>query len=61
VNDDVASDREEDQEQQETHDGSVEKSECGATVVLNIEDSTMTCSYRMFECIGMLSITFQAV
>jgi zinc finger SWIM domain-containing protein 3 len=37
------------------------QSECGATVVLNNENSTITCSCRMFECIGMLSITFQAV
>lgn len=37
------------------------QSERGATVVLNKEDSTITCSCRMFECIGMLSIIFQAV
>jgi hypothetical protein len=37
------------------------QSERGATVVLNTEDSTITCSCRMFECISMLSITFQAV
>jgi hypothetical protein len=37
------------------------QSNCGATVVLNTEDLTITCSCRMFECIGMFSITFQAV
>jgi zinc finger SWIM domain-containing protein 3 len=37
------------------------QSDRGVTVVLNNEDSTITCSCRMFECIGMLSITFQAV
>jgi len=37
------------------------ESDRGATVVFNTEDSTITCSYRMFECIGMLSIIFQAV
>ena len=38
----------------------------GATVVLNTEDSTIRCSCRMFECIGMCTIyisiyTLQAV
>ena len=37
------------------------ESDRGATVVFNTEDSTITCSCRMFECIGMLSIIFQAV
>jgi hypothetical protein len=34
------------------------QSEHGATVVLNIEDSTIICSCKMFECIGTLSIIF---
>jgi hypothetical protein len=34
------------------------QSEHGATVVLNIKDSTITCSCKMFECIGTLSIIF---
>jgi hypothetical protein len=37
------------------------QSDRGARVVLNTEDSTITCSCRMFECIGMFSITFQPV
>jgi hypothetical protein len=35
------------------------QSEHGATIVLNKEDSTITCSCRMFECIAMFSIIFQ--
>lgn len=30
------------------------QSDRGATVVLNTEDLTITCSCRMFECIGLL-------
>jgi hypothetical protein len=37
------------------------QSDRGATVVLNTEDSTIKCSCRIFECIGMFSVTFQAV
>jgi hypothetical protein len=33
----------------------------GATVVLNTEDSTITCSCRMFESIGIYTITFQCI
>jgi hypothetical protein len=31
------------------------QSEHGATIVLNKEDSTITCSCRMFECITITS------
>ena len=37
------------------------QSKSGATTILNTEDSTITCSCRMFECIGMFSVIFQAV
>ena len=37
------------------------QSDRGVTVVLNTEDSTITCSYRMFESIGMYTITFQFI
>ena len=37
------------------------QSDHGATAVLNTEDSTITYSCQMFECIGMFSITFRAV
>jgi hypothetical protein len=33
--------------------------ERGATLVFNTEDSTITCSYRMFESIGTYIITFR--
>ncbi|XP_024318498.1 protein FAR1-RELATED SEQUENCE 5-like isoform X2 [Brachypodium distachyon] len=34
------------------------QSDRGATVVLNTEDSTITCSCRMFECIGMFTTPY---
>jgi hypothetical protein len=33
--------------------------ERGATLVFNTEDSIITCSCRIFESIGMYTITFQ--
>jgi len=37
------------------------QSDHGATVVLNTEDSTITCSCRMFESIGIYTTTFQFI
>jgi hypothetical protein len=37
------------------------QSDRGATIVFNTEDSTITCSCRMFECIGMFNVIFQAI
>ena len=37
------------------------ESDRGATVVLNTEDSTITCSCRMFESIGMCTTYIQFI
>jgi hypothetical protein len=37
------------------------QSERGATIVLNTDDSTITCSCRMYECIGMFNTIIRVV